>query len=86
MTIEKFVHENVKRDGTFEDRLGAVETDGGVRMSTGEGCGLPECSCSGGCWISITMPLRDGKVEGIIARFDSEAEIERFLKFHEAYQ
>ena len=80
MEFEKIVHENVKRDGTFEDKLGAVETDGGIRIGRGCGCGSPGCHCSDGYFISIFSP-RDswGKVEGVIVRFDSQKEMDRYL-------
>lgn len=84
MKIETFIHEHVKRDGTFEGGIGSVEVDGCIRMSEGEGCGLDDCHCSDGHWISIVAP-RDsyGVVRGMIVRFDDGAEMKRFFFHHE---
>lgn len=82
MEITKFKHENVRHNGTFEDGQGSVETDGVIRMSQGEGCGLPGCLCSEGNWISITAPRNEnGIVEGILVEFTKE-EMKDFFRFH----
>jgi hypothetical protein len=82
MEITTFKHERVKRDGTFEDRPGAVETDGAVlRSQPGGGCDLSGCHCSDGHWITIVAP-RDsyGIVTGITVKFDDQKEMDKFLK------
>lgn len=50
-----------------------------IRMSTGEGCGLPHCHCSDGYWISMS----DGKV-GLRVTFETKERMDEFLKAHEA--
>lgn len=79
MTTKKIIHENVLQDGTFSDKSGAIETKGWLRTGRGEGCGLPGCHCSDGYYVSIGMPLKDGKVEGIITYFKSKKEMDKFL-------
>jgi len=77
MKIEKFIHKNVKSDGT-------VITKPMIRMSAGEGCGVKDCHCSDGYWISIgSGRTLEGIIEGIIVRFDDKKEFERFMKTHE---
>lgn len=83
MQIEKIVHENVRKDGTFSDKLGAVVTDGCIRMSRGEGCDLPSCNCSEGHWVMIGLPLENGKVEIVKVTFDDGREMDHFFRFHE---
>jgi hypothetical protein len=82
MKFEKFKHTGVKKDGTFEDEPGAVVTNGAIRMSMGEGCGLKGCHCSDGFWITMVMPLDAGIVEGVKVTFDSRREMNKFLKTH----
>lgn len=87
MKIEKIVHENVKRNGTFEDRPGAVETDGVIRMSDGDGCGAQGCHCSDGHWISVFLPRNSyGIVEGIKVTFDDGNEMQRFFNSKEIFE
>lgn len=83
MKITKFVHEGVARDGKCKGG-GAVITEPLIRMSTGEGCGLDNCHCSDGWWISIGLPRTlDGKVEGVIVHFDDQVEYDEFMERHE---
>ncbi len=81
MKIETFKHENVLPDGTFSDKLGAVETKGRIVMSaTNGGCGSKGCHCSDGHWISIVKPRTEqGTIEGMKVKFDSKAEMNKFL-------
>lgn len=79
MEMQKIIHENVKRDGTFEDQLGAVETDGCIRIGMDDGCGLPGCNCSPGYWLTIMLPRENGRVEGIKVTFDSKKDMDRYL-------
>lgn len=87
MKINEIIHEKVKRDGTFENEEGAVETDGGIRMNASyrRDCGLEDCHCADGYWITIMLP-RDswGKVHGMQVQFDNKKEYDRFIKFGEA--
>lgn len=81
MKIEKFIESHVKEDGTFDDKPGAICTGGSIRMSTGEGCGVPGCHCSDGFWISIILPkTEEGVVEDIKATFDTKKELTEFLR------
>lgn len=82
MEFRKILHTNVNRDGTFSNKTGAVVTTGSVRMSKGEGCGLYGCHCSDGYWITICMPLKRGKIEGINITFSSKEEMDYFLNNH----
>ena len=44
------IRESIKRDG-----VGAVETVPLVRFSLrNEGCGLPNCNCSDGYWLTVS--------------------------------
>ena len=83
MKIEEIIHTHVKRDGTFEHGPGAVETSGCIRMSDGCGCGIPNCHCSDGYWISVFLPLENRMVKGIKVTFDNKKEMDYFFKFHE---
>lgn len=85
ITVTKTTYNNVKRDGTFEDQLGAVETDPMVRMShDGGGCNMEDCHCSDGHWIMIGTG-RDsyGTIEVLTVNFESQQEMDRFFKFKE---
>ena len=84
MKISLIKHENVLPDGTFANERGAVEVKGKVIMSAGEGCGLDNCHCSDGHWITICLPrTEDGVVLGIKAKFDNGREMKKFLDEHE---
>lgn len=83
VTFEKFQHKNVDVSGSVKGG-GAVITEGAIRMSVGEGCGLPGCHCSEGIWITIIMPrTKDGIVEGIQVRFRNKSELNDLLEYHE---
>lgn len=79
MKIKKFTHNNVSADGKIKNG-GAVETKDSVRMGRGDGCGLDNCHCSDGYWITIVMPLSDEKIEGIQVKFDSKLEFDKFFE------
>ena len=82
MKIEESVVKNVLPDGKVLDG-GAVITKGGVRMSTGEGCGIPGCHCSDGYWISIILPRNEkGEVRSVRVIFDSLDEMICFFTTH----
>ena len=87
ITVTKFKHENVNKDGTFSDgKAGAVEVYPSVRMSQEDegGCGLNGCHCSDGHWIMISTG-RDsyGTVEGMTVHFESKEYMDRFFRFKE---
>ena len=77
-----FRHEEVKADGTFENKKGAVGTEGGIIMSmTGGGCDIVGCHCSDGHWITIIKPrTEEGTVEGLTVNFEDKAEMEVFFR------
>ena len=81
MKMEEFVHKNVKADGTFEKELGAIHTDARVIVGHGEGCGLPDCHCSDGYYVSLCLPrnAKTKEVRGIIVRFKDAKEMKRIL-------
>lgn len=85
MKIETFRHTKVKPNGTFENKLGAVITEGGIRMSPDRGgCDLKGCRCSEGHWITIVKPrTAKGVVEGTRVKFDNKAEMDEFLRTKE---
>ena len=85
MRTEKIRHENVLPDGTFSDKRGAVETDGGTRMSQPEGgCGIDTCNCSEGHWLTVIQPrTEDGIVEGVKYIFDNQEELNEFVNENE---
>ena len=82
MKLTKLIHKNVLPNGTFSDKSGAVITTGSVRMGKGEGCSLDGCHCSDGYYITILMPLKNGKVEGMKVEFENKKEMNVFLKNH----
>jgi hypothetical protein len=80
MKFEKFVHKGVKEDGTFKRELGAVKTKGSILIGRGKGCGLPECNCSPGFFLSVCLPrTKKGVVEGVLIKFDNEEELNKYL-------
>jgi len=82
MKIEKCKYTNVNPEGIVKDG-GAVEVNGRITMSSGEGCGLEGCHCSDGVWISITAPrTEDGVVETFAAIFESKEELNNFFETH----
>ena len=84
MKIETKKHIGVKPDGTFKNKLGAVETKGKIIMSNGEGCGLSGCKCSEGHWLTIVQPRTSkGVVKVVKVVFDDSKEMNGFLKNHE---
>lgn len=81
MNTNTFVHEGVNPDGTFKNgKGGAIITTGAVRMSRGEGCGLKDCNCSPGIWLSIIEPIDgNGNVKGVMHEFNDLSELDDFL-------
>jgi hypothetical protein len=82
MKIEKWKYDNVNADGTFKNDTGSVVVEPMIRISTGEGCGLPDCKCSPGCWVSIGFGRKNGRVEGITVHL-TLAEMSKLLTDHE---
>lgn len=85
MQIKEIIHKNVLPNGTLTNKPGAIETKGKVILGSGEGCGLPNCHCSDGYFISIIAPLKDGEVRGMKVQFDDEKEYKEFMETHELF-
>lgn len=91
MEINKIITTQVNSKNGKVKSGGAVLINGGIRMSSGEGCGLENCHCSDGYWISIFEPIKiddsndefNGTVEGISVHFDDKEEFDNFMKNHE---
>lgn len=85
MKIEKIKYSGVKPDGSFKDKMGSVETDGRIIMSSENGgCRTPGCRCSPGHWISISTPRsKGGIVEVTKVLFENKNELDQFLKLRE---
>lgn len=81
MKITKYRHTGVLPNGNVESG-GAVHTEQMIRMSPKSGgCGLSTCHCSDGHWISIALGrTEDGIVEGLTVKFESQKEMNKFLK------
>ncbi len=81
MKIETFIHENVLPNGTFKDKLGAVEVNGSIRMSPkGGGCTIKTCHCSDGHWYMTALPrTKKGVVAGTRIIFENQKEMDEFL-------
>lgn len=90
MRIEKLTITGVNpKTGIVKDG-GSVVTNGFIRMSTGEGCGLASCHCSDDYWLSIGQPVKivtddefGAIIEVIKVTFDGEEEMDIFLHDHE---
>ena len=83
MKIESIKYVGVNEEGLVASG-GAIKTGGSVMMGYGEGCGLGDCHCSDGYWISIVKPrTKDGVVEGIRVVFNDVEEMDFFLNCHE---
>ena len=78
MNIEKYVHKDVNKKGIVKSG-GAVETKPFLRIGRANGCGLPDCHCSDGYWISIGFGLKKGVVEGVKVTFEDKEEMKRYL-------
>jgi hypothetical protein len=78
MKFTKFEHEEVGQDGKCKSG-GAVHTNGKVILIRGS-CGLPDCSCSDGYFLTVVLPLSNGIVEGIEVKFDDYNEMKKVLK------
>ena len=91
MKINKFVNRQVNLKNGKIKSGGAILINGGIRMSSGEGCELDNCHCSDEYWISIFEPLKvenpndefGGIVNGISVHFDDKEEFDKFIKNHE---
>ncbi len=81
MKIEAFKHEGVFPDGTFKNKVGAVNIKGGITFSElNGGCGSEGCHCSDGHWLVITKPRTlHGIVDGVTVAFEDRAEMEKFI-------
>lgn len=78
MQIEVFRYDAVGLRG--EVLGGAVELNGSIFISRGEGCGLAGCDCSPGVSMSVFAPVdADRALTGIRVVFDSLAEMDEVL-------
>ena len=79
--ITTYTHTNTKPDGTFENKLGAVHSEGHISVSAPNGgCGSTGCGCSPGHWISATLPRTDkGVIRGMKLKFSSRKELKEYL-------
>ncbi len=78
MKVEKFKH-NIDSNGKLKSG-GAVYTKGRLLMSRGEGCGLDNCKCSEGYWLTLVLPIKNGVVEVTKIKFDDLSEMNKFVK------
>jgi hypothetical protein len=79
MKIEKILHEGVDKNGIIKEG-GAVGVDGDILVGRGQGCGLPNCHCSEGYWLSLILPRSDkGVVEGVKVVFANKQEMDKYL-------
>lgn len=69
MNITRYEYNNVLPNGTFTDRLGAVEVERGVT----------EFQESGRYYVRVCKGLKNGTVSGFSVAFDSVAERTEFL-------
>lgn len=81
MKITAFKHEGVLFDGTFKDKEGVINVNGGIIFSElNGGCGLEGCHCSDGHWLVITKPRTNhGIVDGITVAFEDMEEMTKFI-------
>jgi hypothetical protein len=60
---------------------GAVSPDLGLTRSVaGGGCGLRDCNCSPGHWITIGLPIDRGVKQAVQFIFESQADRDRFAE------
>lgn len=57
-----------------DKKAGRVEDRPFIRIGLGDGCGMENCKCSEGYWISMS----DGK-NGMIVYFKDKAEYDQFM-------
>jgi len=82
MKVELIEYKKVEKDGRVPTG-GAVTIKPMVQMSTGEGCGLGNCHCSDGYWITIGAGRdTNGTVKVMVVYFDNKKEYNRFMKSH----
>ena len=81
MKFSTFIHNNVRKDGTFKSG-GAVFVEGTIQFSDPKGgCSISTCDCSEGHWISISMPrTKSGTVKGVLVNFKDRKEMLKVLK------
>lgn len=83
MRIDHVIHEHVGTDGVVPAG-GSVGVRPAIRMSRGEGCGLPDCHCSDGYWIMIAGGREaDETVHVLVVHFNDEIEMDKFFEKHE---
>jgi hypothetical protein len=58
-----------------------VDTRRGITYSVERGgCGAPECRCSPGHWICMSLGVVDGVLSGITIHFDTKVEMNNFIE------
>lgn len=77
MKFKKFIHKDVAKDGRCKSG-GAVVTEGKVIIIKGH-CDLKGCNCSNGYFLTIAIPLKNKKVEGICVQFDNFKEMKQTI-------
>ena len=79
MQIKKWKHTKVNKDGTFENRLGAIYTEQRVYLIDGN-CGLGNCHCSEGHHLVICEGRNKNKtVNGLTITFKDKKEMRQIL-------
>lgn len=81
MKFSTFMYKNVRKDGTIKSG-GAIHVEGTIQYSDPKGgCGLGECNCSEGHWLSIVMPrTKSGSVRGLLVTFKNRKEMLKVLR------
>lgn len=80
MNFEKIVYTKVSTNGTMINKPGSIITNGSIIIINGK-CNLPNCHCSDGYSLTVSMPRTiKGKVELIKVTFKDRKEMKALLK------
>lgn len=81
MKFSTFMYKNVRKNGTLKSG-GSIYVEGTIQSSDPKGgCGLGECNCSEGHWLSIVMPrTKSGSVRGLLVTFKDRKEMLKVLR------
>lgn len=83
MKANPIFYEFVNPDGTIPNAAGAIEVKGSLILSHHNGgCGLPNCPCSPGHWLTMMNPRNPdtGSVDGVQFDFDSRESMVHFVE------